>query len=108
MTFREKLMKEHPEKVDNDFGGGCYACPDWYGYEENRCNGTFDEEKCRACWDREIPWTENPKPKDDSPMALREMIEKVMSSNTHYITIFSGSAGLSIEIHPVGDYPKEE
>lgn len=108
MTFREKLMKEHPDKLDNDFVGGCYACPESYGYEKGLPCGNHNEEKCRACWDREIPGTEKPKPKDDSPMPLREMIEKVLSSNTHYITIFSGSAGLSIEIHPVGDYPKEE
>lgn len=27
MTYKEKLMQIHPEKVDNDYGGGCYGCP---------------------------------------------------------------------------------
>lgn len=59
MTCREKLEKEHPKKVDEDYCGGCYLCPDDYGYLEapEGCVGRGDEQGCRACWDREIPET---------------------------------------------------
>lgn len=54
MTFREKLMQEHPECVCEDFVGGCNGCPEDYGYEPG-----FDcaVVHCHACWDREIPMT---------------------------------------------------
>lgn len=60
MTFREKLKQKHPEEVNDMYAGGCFNCPYDYGYE-NRSDGmcigaeTFSEEKCRACWDREMP-----------------------------------------------------
>ena len=34
MTCREKLKKEHPDKVDDKYTGGCEGCPDTYGYLE--------------------------------------------------------------------------
>lgn len=66
MTFKEKLKKEHPEKVGDFHMGGCYGCPDSYGYEEcsNFCrlNGVGSRrpcgERCTACWNREIPGTD--------------------------------------------------
>lgn len=56
MTCREKLKIEHPELVDDDRCGGCYGCPDHYGYAEKPDNSICDpsEEECRACWDREV------------------------------------------------------
>lgn len=51
MTFREKLQKEHPEAVDEIYGGGCRECPCDYGYEQ----GNFCDCDCKECWDREIP-----------------------------------------------------
>lgn len=30
MTFKEKLAKEHPEKVSKEFFGGCNGCPETY------------------------------------------------------------------------------
>lgn len=53
MTFKEKLEKEHPERVSSRFGGGCDGCPSDYGYEEktDRC----PDESCLYCWNREIP-----------------------------------------------------
>lgn len=54
MTFREKLMEERPEKVDDRFGGGCSVCPEYWGLEEvSDCSLVGSD--CRACWDREMP-----------------------------------------------------
>lgn len=60
MTFREKLQKEHPERVIKCCIGGCARCPSDYGYEKKKeeiC--VICEEKCRKCWDRVIPGTED-------------------------------------------------
>lgn len=57
MTFREKLKKEHPEKVYGSAEGGCEGCPQDYGYVKENCPCMV----CAECWDREIP-TE---PKED-------------------------------------------
>lgn len=58
MTFREKLAREHPECVNEVFIGGCKNCPCAYGYEIGKfCTGAGDEDKCRDCWDREMPMT---------------------------------------------------
>lgn len=64
MTFKEKLQKEHPEAVVSWAKGGCLRCPSSYGYEAKdirRCPQTHEcwtEERCTACWNREIPGTE--------------------------------------------------
>lgn len=71
MTYREKLQKEHPERIDEDSLGGCYACPYEYGYEKKKeeiCK--VSEEECRKCWDREIPGTEEKKPLDAASVTL--------------------------------------
>ena len=52
MTFKEKLQMEHPEKVNERFGGGWLECPDTYGYGNMEGKCTFD---CKSCWDREMP-----------------------------------------------------
>lgn len=55
MTFREKLMQEHPEYVRDTYFGGCFSCPYTYDYEEFQpCDGN-NYKSCRACWDREMP-----------------------------------------------------
>ena len=59
MTFKEKLQREHPECVDEDFFGGCDKCPGDYHYEESKACNSTNEEKCRKCWDRVIPGTED-------------------------------------------------
>lgn len=59
MTCREKLAMEHPEYVDDEYLGGCDGCPYTYDYLERPdfCHGTGGsaDERCRRCWDREIP-----------------------------------------------------
>ena len=62
MTAREKLAIEHPEKLDDLEPGGCMGCPEDYGYLPdadfcvNNCDRYGDEfERCKKCWNREIP-----------------------------------------------------
>ena len=52
MTFKQKVEREHPEKIASD--GDPIGCPDEYGYEEkdeSRCT----KYNCSECWNREIP-----------------------------------------------------
>lgn len=56
MTYKEKLMKEHPECVDERYHGGARSCPKDYGYEQDYDDCTWPN--CRSCWNREIPGTE--------------------------------------------------
>ena len=58
MTYREKLVMEHPECVGDHHPGGCAGCPSTYGYEpeEDTCE---DRSSCTACWNREIPNTKH-------------------------------------------------
>ena len=62
MTAREKLAIEYPEQLDDVEPGGCLGCPEDYGYLPNadfyksgddRYSDLF--ERCKKCWDREIP-----------------------------------------------------
>jgi hypothetical protein len=54
MTFKEKLMKEHPEAIiDAAISGG--GCPSDFGYEECSSYCHSDDVSCHDCWDREIP-----------------------------------------------------
>lgn len=62
MTYRELLLKEHPEMVDEEYEGGCHGCPRNYGYEADNANGqpclkyvAHSNAICAACWDRIIP-----------------------------------------------------
>ena len=62
MTAREKLAIEYPEQLDNLEPGGCIGCPDDYGYlpDFEFCTNNYDRygdlfERCKKCWDREIP-----------------------------------------------------
>ena len=53
MTFREEVVKLHPENIDPIYVGGVLGCPrdiETCPYILGNC-----ERNCRACWDREIP-----------------------------------------------------
>lgn len=54
MTYREKLLEEHPECVSPGYLGGCADCPGDYGYKPPKecyiCTG----KECRKCWNREM------------------------------------------------------
>ena len=54
MTFREKLMQDRPEYVNERYSGGCFMCPENFGYEEKFDCATAGV-NCTECWDREMP-----------------------------------------------------
>lgn len=64
MTFKEKLQMEHPECVNEGFGGGCECCPDDYGYEKkSHCVwNDLNMTDCTKCWNREMPSEEPSEP----------------------------------------------
>ena len=57
-TCRERLQREHPNKIDIMYCGGCQGCPTDYGYipeEKILCYGNnphhvHPEVMCAACW----------------------------------------------------------
>ena len=53
MTFREEAEKLHPYKISPNYVGGVLGCP----RDIETCPDLLSasENKCRACWDREIP-----------------------------------------------------
>ena len=62
MTAREKLAIEYPEQLSDLEPGGCIGCPDDYGYlpDFEFCTNNYNQygdlfERCKKCWDREIP-----------------------------------------------------
>lgn len=55
MTYREKLMQEHPDRVSEIYAGGCEGCPSDYGYNAVRPCWFSTGKECRACWDQEMP-----------------------------------------------------
>ena len=88
MTAREKLAIEHPEKLDNLEPGGCMGCPEDYGYlpDADFCTNSYDRygdvfERCKKCWDREIPETIEQKlaaiPEEEPDEIDRKMIEMI-------------------------------
>ena len=65
MTFKEKLILEHPSAVGDEHMGGCRCCPHDYDYEKEfndsqacATGAQPTDELCRECWDRVIPGTD--------------------------------------------------
>lgn len=55
MTFKEKLLQDHPDKVrTSSISSGCSGCPSNYGYEPERDEFWCDEISCSACWNRQM------------------------------------------------------
>lgn len=62
----ELLALEHPNAVDETCIGGCFGCPNTYGYEpknkpcphEHVHQREVKEVLCAACWDRIVPGSE--------------------------------------------------
>lgn len=115
MTFREKLKIEHPEEVGTQFIGGCYRCPDNYGYEEYaRCSERLPEfvgdgcRRCRACWDRVIPGTEEePKAFSFKPDDLNTLVERAATKRDISLSIFITDDSTHISVYPCPD-PSEK
>lgn len=56
MTYRQRLMRDHPENVGRYHTGGALGCPCDYGYEKNpACQERKQKAMtCRECWEREV------------------------------------------------------
>ena len=54
MTFREEAEKLHPYKISPNYVGGVLGCPRDIEACPNLLSASVN--KCRACWDREIPY----------------------------------------------------
>ena len=79
MTAREKLAMEYPEQLDDVEPGGCLGCPEDYGYLPNAdfCMSGDDQygnlfERCKKCWDREIPEETKEKKENCMPECCKE------------------------------------
>ena len=81
MTAREKLAIEYPEQLDDVEPGGCIGCPNDYGYlpDFEFCKNNDDRygdlfERCKKCWDREIP----EEMKDEKENSMSECCKEIM------------------------------
>ena len=95
MTCREKLQLEHPEFVGDFYDAGCNGCPHHYGYlpiPDGCGSGGWDGITCTACWDREIPETENIKKENDimpiesvnrNRMTKAQLLEEIKIAEEH-------------------------
>ena len=83
MTFKEKIMRDNPNNVDEAYDGGVYGCPHHYGYEKGPCpyeTPLYGE--CVECWNRTIPGTENDILKGEKKMEVtrktkKELLEEI-------------------------------
>ena len=53
-TCRDRLRSEHPDLIYASSWGGCYGCPDDYGYLPKPEYCSPDKNVCTRCWDRVI------------------------------------------------------
>ena len=84
MTFREKLMQEHPEHIDEKYSGGCFMCPESFEYEKYFDCATAGV-NCTECWDREIPEEQTKpieEPKGESKMKnISRIVEEALADS---------------------------
>lgn len=111
MTCRERLIKEHPELVDEGYKGGCSSCPSDYNYmdDPNFCNlsSPLRDVYCRLCWDREIPEEATPITFDWSK--LREFVDDSMKKRDRFISVyFHPEHGVSVNVYPWPDVEETE
>lgn len=105
MTFREKLRKEHPDKICEDAFGGCVGCPHDYGYERyiTRPCSCDDGEgciSCETCWNREMP-VEEPK------LSFNSLIERAGTKKDISLLIHINGDDTTISVYPCPD-PSEK
>lgn len=114
MTFREKLMQEHPELISTRYLGGCKGCPYHYGYEHGRsekCVGAPDVYTCAMCWNRQMPGTETKKETPIGPNITKEdvfkLIDEAVTKKDRSISLYFGPNGMSLAIYPWPDKEEE-
>lgn len=102
MTCRERLIKEHPEFVSEDYKEGCWSCPSDYNYMDDPDYCNMNESQCRLCWDREIPEEAAPITFDWSK--LRKFIDDSMKKRDRSISVyFHPENGISVNVYPWPD-----
>jgi hypothetical protein len=73
MTYKEKLMKEHPDCVGAQYVGGCRNCPaDYFGGAPNMGKESCVYPNCTICWNSEIP-EEKKEPKTNGHKIVLEL-----------------------------------
>lgn len=78
MTCREKLAIEHPQYVSDEYEGGCWGCPNYYGYLKRPDYCSNNSSHCYSCWNREIPGTEKiEKEKKTMVKTKNELMEEI-------------------------------
>lgn len=91
MTAKEKLLMEHPDKRSTGHYGGVVGCPYDYGYlpiiPECEDDDWYPcEEHCTACWNREIPGTENYEKENENMTTTKktkaELLEEIKNLQT--------------------------
>lgn len=99
MTCREKLMREHPEYIDDGYIGGCLMCPHTYGYMSRpvECPSLA----CDECWNREIP---NDEPVLNTQFDIHALIDDAMQKRDRSVAIYiHPENGMSVNIYPWPD-----
>lgn len=91
MTCREKLKLEHPERIGDQWQGGCNGCPSMRGYLDDPPEEWCKKARCTDCWDREIPGTDisNNKKENEmmnpTKMTKAELIEEIEIAHNHIV-----------------------
>lgn len=105
MTYKERLQKEHPEKISKSYCGGCHGCPANYGYGPENMGNTacLRHDTCADCWYSECEDTEKTKTtfakSDIKPCFLLEL------RNGHFREVYSvGKDGTFIAASAGGDW----
>lgn len=84
MTYKEELLRRHPDSIRMDCFGGVLGCPGEYflgAPESGNCGKIIAEENCEKCWNTEIPIPTNAdRIRAMSNAKLREFLEDVANS----------------------------
>lgn len=64
MTYKEEVLRRHPDSIQVDCFGGILGCPGEYflgAPESGNCGNRpiIEEENCEKCWNTEIPVATN-------------------------------------------------
>ena len=55
ITYKQLAELQHPDCINEICWGGVEHCPKTYGYTLSVCNTTPARNKCKACWNTEVP-----------------------------------------------------
>lgn len=56
ITYKQLVELQHPDCIKEICWGGVEHCPKTYGYTLSVCDTTPARNKCKACWNTEIPY----------------------------------------------------